>query len=964
MSVIKINNFGGEMPSVSPRALPDSAAQVNSNLLLGVNEFRPVAEDKAETLPPGMVLPVNAKTLYRITPTDPWRVDKEETSPVRGQVNGDVAGRTYFTRDSSDEEAPRAIDLLRQNRQLGVPAPTVKPAVTVVVGDELSKEELPDAASKSADLIAEVIEKHIKSFMTGNNITFTAPTTNTYGWIPHETDATNSYILAPVTEVATVSASGAPEYLIQPGLEFLKAPSLGGSKVTYQGAAYWRVEVNTAATAYTVDAAALKTALMAIDDPYIPDAKLLDETSATFIAGETAQYFSLANPELEPLVKAATEKTALIDRVLKAAASGASSATLTSSNQYQTQLDQLIGSDATGTHGLVTRAIMDWVYIIVGTSFYGDQLRQVNNVLMDNGLTRGTPRQWWKPSGNGYTFTREEGEQRIRAAIVSCLPPPENGALPTLDYDQLFGIVLGEFQHISGRRPTQADRDYYLGLIDEKIKTILAPLQRFFAFDNLSMLAVGLTGGEDTASAFRKVLDEADAALKALESAYTIRRPLSRQIAVNAYEHSSVSAKAKHLENAVVRLVETRFYFYTYVTDWGEESSPSAPSDMVELDQNDHTEVVIAAPPTNPDRHIKRWRLYRANRGSESTSFQLVDTVDLPALKYEDKKAAEELGEVCPTVTWDEPPKGLKGLVGMPNGIMAGFVGNTVHFCEPYVPYAWPVSYRVTVEHDVVGLGVFGQTLFVGTKGSPYFISGADSASMSAQKLESQQSCSSRRSIVPVQGGVLFASPDGLCVADSSGIQVASAGLFTREEWQKLDPASMFAAQHENIYYLWHGGANPGCLTFDLASKKLGRIDLTATAAFNDKLTDMLYVVSGTQILAVYGNTTRRMGKWKSKLVTMPQQVGLAWIKVYGEQRRENLVTGAPAVPVKVRVYGDGELIKPSPTSPLDYTAIFYDRSPQRLPYGKWLEFEVEVESKARVTSVVLASSTQELQSV
>lgn len=930
MSVIKIENFGGEMPSMSPRALPPNAAQKSQNLFLGANEFLPVAGDREESVPPERTPPAGAKTLFRITPADPWRADKEETSPVRGQVNGDVAGRTYFTRDSSDEEAPRAIDMTGENRQLGVPKPAVKPVVAVVVGDELSKEELPDAESKSADLIAQAIDANITSFLTGGGIVFQAPTATNYGWIPHESDPASSYILAP-----TIGDR------VQSGLEFLKAPSLGGSQVTFGGSNYWRVPVKTAVAAYAVDANALKAALMAIDDPFVQGEKLVDSDSATFISGQAAQYFSLANPEIAPLLKTAQEKTALIDKALQSAASKDGPATLLASQQYQSQMEQLLGSGTTGTVGTVTEAVMSYLYVMVANSFYYSQANKSDSDITDRYSQASAPRGWWSP----FNDAPAAAYGRVRAAIFSFIQTGDDG-LPVLDYAGLKAAVVAEYTSFANRRPEPDSRSYYLGLIDGWATKALEPLQVFLGRDNLKRLQLGLIG-EAVEVAFANAVASADAALRALGDAYATRRPLSRQMALNAYGHSSVSAKSKHLENAVVRLVETRFYFYTYVTDWGEESSPSAPSDMVELDQNDHTEVVIAEPPSNPDRHIKRWRLYRANRGSESTTFQLVDTVDLPALKYEDKKAAEELGEVCPTVTWDEPPKGLKGLVGMPNGIMAGFVGNTVWFCEPYVPYAWPVSYRVTVEHDVVGLGVFGQTLFVGTKGSPYFISGADSASMSAQKLESQQSCSSRRSIVLVQGGVLFASPDGLCVADSSGIQVASAGLFTREEWQKLDPVSMFAAQHENIYYLWHGGSEPGCLTFDLSSKKLGHLDLTATAAFDDLLTDTLYVVSGTKILAVYGGTTRRTGKWKSKLVTMPQQVGLAWIKVYGDQK--------PADPVTVKLYADGVL---------RHTATFTDLSPQRLPHGKWLEFEVEVESKARVTSVVLASSTQELQSV
>lgn len=33
MGTFKFNNFGGEIPRVSPRALPPDTAQINSNLL-------------------------------------------------------------------------------------------------------------------------------------------------------------------------------------------------------------------------------------------------------------------------------------------------------------------------------------------------------------------------------------------------------------------------------------------------------------------------------------------------------------------------------------------------------------------------------------------------------------------------------------------------------------------------------------------------------------------------------------------------------------------------------------------------------------------------------------------------------------------------------------------------------------------------------------------------------------------
>ena len=40
------------------------------------------------------------------------------------------------------------------------------------------------------------------------------------------------------------------------------------------------------------------------------------------------------------------------------------------------------------------------------------------------------------------------------------------------------------------------------------------------------------------------------------------------------------------------------------------------------------------------------------------------------------------------------------------------------------------------------------------------------------------------------------------------------------------------------------------------------------------------------------------------------------------------------------------------------------EERPVRLPAGRWKEWEIEIETTARVTEVVIASSTQELQAV
>ena len=47
----------------------------------------------------------------------------------------------------------------------------------------------------------------------------------------------------------------------------------------------------------------------------------------------------------------------------------------------------------------------------------------------------------------------------------------------------------------------------------------------------------------------------------------------------------------------------------------------------------------------------------------------------------------------------------LQGLTYISNGIMAGFAGRQVCLSVPYLPHAWPISYRYTLDEDIVGVG-------------------------------------------------------------------------------------------------------------------------------------------------------------------------------------------------------------------------------------------------------------------
>ena len=144
MAVLDIKNFGGELPSVSPRALPADAAQENRNLLLLTREFRPLKADTTVS-----ACPAGTKTLRRFArkadgsfntdTTTGWITSTQERSYVKGQINDERTERTYYTVDDGSVR-PRAIDVNGADRVLGVPRPT-KTTVSLDVVEEFTPEE-------------------------------------------------------------------------------------------------------------------------------------------------------------------------------------------------------------------------------------------------------------------------------------------------------------------------------------------------------------------------------------------------------------------------------------------------------------------------------------------------------------------------------------------------------------------------------------------------------------------------------------------------------------------------------------------------------------------------------------------------------------------------------------------------------------------------------------------------------
>lgn len=392
------------------------------------------------------------------------------------------------------------------------------------------------------------------------------------------------------------------------------------------------------------------------------------------------------------------------------------------------------------------------------------------------------------------------------------------------------------------------------------------------------------------------------------------------------------------------KVPESRTYVFTYVSTFGEEGPPSDASAVVELDPE--LPVTVSCPGGAPVANVTLKRIYRSSTVGSRASFQFVAEIPVATTSYVDSVTQANLGEVLPSENWVGPPAGLKGLRLMANGAAVGFVGKTVYFSEPNLPHAWPHQY--TVDEEIVGIATYGQTVAVLTKAYPYLFQGIDPAAMSSTKMPLPQACSSKQSIVETGDGVLYASEDGL-VSIGSGISVLTQNIYSRDQWQALNPDSMkcFIYNGRVIVFYTTSGGSRGTLLMDVSGQGalLTTTNINALTAvhsgFYDPKTDILYLALGTNIVRFDSGSNLTM-LWRSKDFRLPFPESLTTAQVRAE-----------AYPVEFRLYADGVL---------RHAKTVNSGEQFRLPSGfRGLDWEFEIEGSNEVSEVLISSSSVEL---
>ena len=418
-------------------------------------------------------------------------------------------------------------------------------------------------------------------------------------------------------------------------------------------------------------------------------------------------------------------------------------------------------------------------------------------------------------------------------------------------------------------------------------------------------------------------------------------------------------------------------YVYTFVTAFGEEGPPSPATTAttrtdtetisVEMPSSDHPSGNY-----NFGTNAKK-RIYRSNTGSNSTEFQFVAEVPFTTTLYSDTKSSFALGEVLPSGTWIGPPDDntslypdgpLTGLTPVANGVFAGFTGKRLCLSEPFLPHAWPIDYRITLEEDIVAIGSVSNGIVALTDGAPYFVTGVDPSAMTAIKLDIAQACVNKRSVVDMGDYLLYAGPDGLVAVSGGQGEVVTNGLISVKQWNDdFNPTTYRAFRHENTYVaFWSGGG----FVYDprAGEAALSTLDYTGDVrgGFMNPKDGELYVIVGNKIQKYRGSSTNKTLKWKSKQYVTPKPVSMGWVSVH-----------AQAYPVTVRVWADGTQIA---VYSISYANNVYTqtvtvpsgastgtlREPiMRLPAVVAQVWEVEVEGAVEIDEVCLAQSMDEI---
>ena len=393
------------------------------------------------------------------------------------------------------------------------------------------------------------------------------------------------------------------------------------------------------------------------------------------------------------------------------------------------------------------------------------------------------------------------------------------------------------------------------------------------------------------------------------------------------------------------------------------------------------------------DLNLTKLRIYRLNSGTAVAEFQYVDEIEFTGylgattyaegdvvaygtkyykslvdgnsgntpgsdptyweeFTYTDTKEDTELGELLQTEGWDEPPADLQGLMLYMNSILVGFSGNQLYFSVPLYPYAWPDDYALSFTDPIVGIGQIDEYIVVLTEGAPAIVTGSDPETMSQTPLPVKQPALTQGGIVSSRAGVISTTEDGLFMVTGGGEKIITEHLYTKDQWMDLSPADLRSVFYDDRYFGFFEGGGEGIVLDFHDPQRITTFNISDMVVYNTYSDgDNLYILAldndpsspryGTvNVYRWQGSATYLEAIWKSKQYQYQFPFSFAFGRVIADGD------------LTFKLYADGSLIH---TENVTSDELF------RLPSGRNKVFEIELTGESDVDYVAIANSPKEL---
>jgi len=255
----------------------------------------------------------------------------------------------------------------------------------------------------------------------------------------------------------------------------------------------------------------------------------------------------------------------------------------------------------------------------------------------------------------------------------------------------------------------------------------------------------------------------------------------------------------------------------------------------------------------------------------------------------------------------DPPPTGMKGIRAAHNNILVGFFDNQLCFSFPDKPHAWPERFRLTFDSDIVSIEPIQGFILVLTKEYPYQVSGNDPATMVSARIDTLYPCLSKKSVVNMGYGVMWATHGGLATySPSAGIDLVTKLIHDWDTWNEaLNPATLIGHYYNGKYFGSHSSKSFIYERDDKVGGFFVSIQYTFTAACTDYETGTMYYIGDTLgNLYEWDNKQQVLSplEWKSKTIVTKDFMNLGAARVIADfetpgSETENIIAFNNAIP-------------------------------------------------------------------